>query len=165
MIMGQCLFLPVISKGVTQKMTDKELRKLSRLELLELLLEASKENKKLREKINALKAENKTAQNIENLSVITGQVENALRYANSLTDTLKTTSGTIVTRGYSVKKDSIVKPSETRMKSDSLSDVEIYKRMLHFFAKNDDKLNVFPDDIGNDVRARIRSILERKKSN
>ena len=50
-------------------MTDKELRKLSRLELLELLLEASNENKKLKEKIVALKADIKTAQNIENLSL------------------------------------------------------------------------------------------------
>ena len=52
-------------------MTDKELRKLSRLELLELLLEASKENRKLKEKINRLIAENQTAKNIENLSVVT----------------------------------------------------------------------------------------------
>ena len=41
-------------------MTDKELRKLSRLELLELLLEAGKENNKLKEQIARLTAENKT---------------------------------------------------------------------------------------------------------
>ena len=51
-------------------MTDKELRKLSRLELLELLLEATKENQRLKEKIEKMKIENRTAQNIENLSTL-----------------------------------------------------------------------------------------------
>ena len=140
-------------------MTDKELRKLSRLELLELLLEASKENRKLKEQIKRLKIENKTTQNIENLSVITGQVENALRYANNITDTLKTTSG-----DDSLPEDN-VQNNKSEIRQEPLSDVELYKRMLHFFAKNIDKLSVFPDDIENDVRTRIRSILEKRKSN
>ena len=135
-------------------MTDKELRKLSRLELLELLLEASNENKKLKEKIIMLKAENKSAQNIENLSEVARQVESALKYANSLTDNLKT----------AVKYESEnTSNQEIQTKPDPMSDKEIYRRMLSFFAKNDDKLNVFPEDIENDVRARIKSILERKK--
>lgn len=143
-------------------MTDKELKKLSRLELLELLLEASKENQKLKEQIKILKIDNQATHNIENLSVITEQVESALRYANSLTDTLETASG----KGRSAcgSISTAVKSNEAQLKSDSLSDVEIYKRMLRFFAKNDDKLSVFPKDIENDVRARIKSILERKKS-
>ena len=147
-----------IKNGVSL-MTDKELRKLSRLELLELLLEASKENRKLKEQIKRLKIENKTTQNIENLSVITGQVENALRYANNITDTLKTTSGE-----DSLPEDN-VQNNKSEIRQEPLSDVELYKRMLHFFAKNDDKLSVFPDDIENDVRTRIRSILEKRKSN
>ena len=144
-------------------MTDKELKKLSRLELLELLLEASKENEKLKEQIKRLKIENKTTQNIESLSVITEQVESALKYANSLTDTLKTTSGKV--GANSDIKEGLVNSNAPQIRSDPLSDVEIYKRMLRFFAKNDDKLSVFPIDIENDVRARIKSILERKKSN
>ena len=135
-------------------MTDKELRKLSRLELLELLLEASKENKKLQEEIDALKYENKTAQNIENLSLATGQVESALKYANSLIDNLRTTE----------KHESrYVDNAEKKINSEANTDREIYIRMLRFFVKNDDKLSVFPSDIENDVRKRIRSILERKK--
>lgn len=134
-------------------MTDKELKKLSRLELLELLLEASKENQKNKERIEKLMAENKTAQNIENLSVVACQVESALKYANSLTDNLKA----------AVKcEQRNISTQEKQVKTDQLSDREIYIRMLQFFAKNDDKLNVFPEDIENDVRARIRSILERK---
>ncbi len=144
-------------------MTDKELRKLNRLELLELLLEASKENKKLKEQIKRLQLENKTTRNIENLSVITGQMETALRYANNITDTLRPSSNATALSDDSGKDNNTVSRSETKMQP--LSDVEIYKRMLLFFANNDDKLSVFPEDIKNDVRARLRSIRERKKSN
>ena len=143
-------------------MTDKELRKLSRLELLELLLEASRENKKLKEQIEKLKAENKTSENIENLYVITGQVENALRYANNITDTLRPVSGAAALADNIKNTNDINKPYR---KAEPMSDVELYKRMLRFFAKNDDKLSVFPADVENDIRARIKSILERKKSN
>ncbi len=140
-------------------MTDKELRKLSRLELLELLLDASKENKQLKEQIDRLTVENKTARNIENLSVITHQVEKALEYANGITDSLKATSG---------KADSVntgIRERKSPAVSGSLPDVEIYRQMLSFFARNDDKLGVFPADLENSVRARIRSILERRKQN
>lgn len=135
-------------------MTDKELRKLSRLELLELLLEASKENEKLKAEIELLKTENKTAYNIENLSEVTRQMENALKYANDLTDNLKGTSA-----------ESASAEGRARPEQGASSDREIYKRILSFFARNDDKLDVLPSDIANDVRARIRSLLERKSTN
>lgn len=140
-------------------MTDKELRKLSRLELLELLLEASKENKKLKEKVNMLKAENKMTQNIENLSAATRQVENALEYANGLTDVLKTISAEGVLPAKSTPGNA---RNAEQPKGNATSDREIYRRMLYFFAKNDDKLKVFPEDIENDVRGRIKSILEKR---
>ena len=73
-------------------MTDKELRKLSRLELLELLLEASRENEKLKEKIAKMKQESNAAKSIENLSATTKQVSTVLEYANNLTDTLRKTT-------------------------------------------------------------------------
>ena len=138
-------------------MTDKELKKLSRLELLELLLDVSKENRKLKENIKKLNADNKIAESIEQLSVITRQVENSLAYANDLTRTLYEASDKSALSNESVKN--------TNSQSDKVSDVDIYRRMLRFFAKNDDKLSVFPADIENDVRERIRSILERRKSN
>ena len=138
-------------------MTDKELKKLSRLELLELLLDVSKENRKLKENIKKLNADNKIAESIEQLSVITRQVENSLAYANDLTRTLDEASDKSALSNESVKN--------TNSQSDKVSDVDIYRRMLRFFAKNDDKLSVFPADIENDVRERIRSILERRKSN
>ncbi len=138
-------------------MTDKELKKLSRLELLELLLDVSKENRKLKENIKKLKDDNKAAESIEHLSVITRQVENALAYANNLTKTLDGAFDKPIPSNTYVKN--------TTSESGKVSDVDIYRRMLSFFAKNDDKLNVFPADIENDVRARIKSLLERNKSN
>lgn len=151
-----CILLSFLQNNIkgSFSVTDKELRKLSRLELLELLLEVSNENKKLKEKIITLKAESKTAQNIENLSLVARQVENTLKYANSLTDSLKTV----------VKDESkSVSIQETQAKSDLIQDRDIYILMLRFFVQNDDKLNVFPADIENIVRMRIKSILERKK--
>ena len=149
-------------------MTDKELRKLSRLELLELLLEASKENRKLKEKINRLIAENQTAKNIENLSVVTHQVESVLKYANSLTNSLKSGSVDIVSSYSALKADSTPKVEEIETKieehetkTDSPNDKEIYLKMMCFFAKNEDKLDVFPDELETVVRERIRNILER----
>ncbi len=140
-------------------MTDKELRKLSRLELLELLLQASKENKKLTEQIEKLKAENKTTQNIENLSLLTNQVENVLKYANSITDTLKTADRAVVPQSDS---SAVSRSEETANQSTAvLSDKEIYTRILCFFSKNDEKLSVFPADIENDIRTRINSILKK----
>lgn len=139
-------------------MTDKELRKLSRLELLELLLEASKENRELKETVERLKSENDTAQSIEKLSAVTQQTENSLKYVNSLADLLRDALG----KTASVKaKGNIAKETVTSAETTSVSDREIYRRMLCFFAENTDKLSVLPSDIENAVRERIRRILER----
>lgn len=148
-------------------MTDKELRKLSRLELLELLLEASKENRKLKKIIENQKLENATAQNIRNLSEATLRVENALKYANSLTNSLKASPNEVlppiihhIPSGSTEMKDKQAK-SEYEMPSDK----DIYLRMLCFLAKNEDKLSVFPTDIEIDVRNRIISILKKGTTN
>ena len=133
-------------------MTDKELRRLSRLELLELLLEASKENQQLKEQVERLTLENKTTQNIENLSVITRQVENTLKYANNITGILKTGSADTVPATANADSDA---------SGNRLSDKEIYRRILLFFANNNSKLDVFPDELGEDIRTRLNSLLKK----
>ena len=138
-------------------MTDKELRKLSRLELLELLLEATKENERLKEKIKKMNDENRTAQKIENLSVATHQVENALKYANTLTDTLKGTSSEAVTTNNKAEKQYAYD------KQSPISDRDLYWRLMGFYSKNQEALGLLPDGIRNDVIFRIREILERIK--
>lgn len=176
-------------------MTDKELKKLSRLELLELLLEVSKENETLKEKIEELKIENEKARSIENLSAATHKIESALKYANTLTGTLKAApTGDVhidiqefteqaeenqnapeyteevkqekdqTNKEASVKQaEDKPKPEKPRILSNLKSDLEIYRRLLCFFATNKEKLNMLPADIRKDVRIRIKSILESKK--
>ena len=137
-------------------MTDKELRKLSRLELLELLLTVSKENEMLKEKIKELKVDNLTSRNIENLSEATVSVENALKYANSITESLEVTT---VKKENDSEKTSRV--NSRKITDDGiLTDREIYKRLLCFFAENDGELEHFPEDIRYNVRARIGKLLE-----
>ena len=146
-------------------MTDKELKKLSRLELLELLLEASKENKKLKEEIQKLKAENKTAQNIENLSAATVQIESALKYANSLTDTLKENARADSSVGNTVNTNAQNMKESRGIKSDSVSDRDLYWRTMGFYAKHREALDVLPDDLRNSIEHRINEILKRIKKN
>ena len=131
-------------------MTDKELRKLSRLELLELLLEATKENQKLKDTIRKMTIENQTAQSIENLSTATHKVESALKYANSLTDTLRGTA-----------KDSPQTNENTSNIHQVKNDRDIYWRTMAFFSKNSHLLELLPDDLKNDISERIKEVLQQ----
>ena len=145
-------------------MTDKELRKLSRLELLELLLEASRENEKLKEKIAKMKQESNAAKSIENLSATTKQVSTVLEYANSLTDTLRKTTHEVVTAGTKTQRERSSVQKAPEEKQPVISDRNLYWRIMNVYAKNDEALNVLPDDIRNDIRDRIRGILESRKN-
>ena len=145
-------------------MTDKELRKLSRLELLELLLEASRENEKLKEKIAKMKQESNAAKSIENLSATTKQVSTVLEYANNLTDTLRKTTHEVVTAGTKTQSERSSVQKAPEEKQPVISDRNLYWRIMNVYAKNDEALNVLPDDIRNDIRDRIRGILESRKN-
>ena len=145
-------------------MTDKELRKLSRLELLELLLEASRENEKLKEKIAKMKQESNAAKSIENLSATTKQVSTVLEYANNLTDTLRKTTHEVVTAGTKPQRERSSVQKAPEEKQPVISDRNLYWRIMNVYAKNDEALDVLPDDIRNDIRDRIRGILESRKN-
>lgn len=56
-------------------MTDKELKKLSRLELLELLLTESRENERLRAELEEIKQENAVRKSAEQLSETSKQLD------------------------------------------------------------------------------------------
>ncbi len=131
-------------------MTDKELRKLSRLELLELLLEASKENERLRDEIEALESENEAAQKLRTLSETALQLENALRYASTLIEALKEMP----------KKTACVSGEKTK-KTGSPSDADIYGRIMGFYSKNPDSLHHLPERLRKDVSERIKEILDK----
>lgn len=122
-------------------MTEKELRKLSRLDILELLLEQTKINEQLRLEIAELQGSDKKFNSIENLQKLNSQLSSALAY----TDTL-------------VKK--VQKPQNT---SDKKSDKNIYSRIMYYYLKNDSALAHLPADLQDDIRERLRKITHESK--
>ncbi len=78
-------------------MTDKELKKLSRLELLELLLNESRENERLRIELDKLKNENSVQKSAQHLNEASDKMHESLQNAAVLADTLnRLISGKIV---------------------------------------------------------------------
>ncbi len=140
-------------------MTTKELRKMSRLELLELLLDAGKENKKLKEQMQKLTAENEALQQLDSLSVLTRQLENSLQSANRLQASLQANTGQAQTAAPKNSGNAQAKPVLRDVPLPA--DREIYRQMLRFFAKQDEKINVFPDELANIVRLRLKNLLEK----
>lgn len=65
-------------------MTDKELKKLSRLELLELLLTESRENERLREELERVKKENTVEKSAQQLNETSKQLDSALQKLSSM---------------------------------------------------------------------------------
>ncbi|MBR3753724.1 MAG: hypothetical protein IKK49_01300 [Clostridia bacterium] len=65
-------------------MTDKELKKLSRLELLELLLTESRENERLREELERINAENAVEKSAQHLNETAKQLDSALQKVLSM---------------------------------------------------------------------------------
>ncbi|MEE0265782.1 MAG: hypothetical protein UD936_09165 [Acutalibacteraceae bacterium] len=60
-------------------MTDKELKKLSRLELLELLLAESRENERLRAELEQIKQENSMHNSVQRLNEISEKLDETLQ--------------------------------------------------------------------------------------
>ena len=126
-------------------MTERELKKLSRLELLELLLEASTENQALKERIEKLTVEVQTAESIQQLSASTRQVENALKYANNLTAWMKA-----VGSGDDTVDRSLPSPD--------FPDAELYRHILRFFANNRQQLAALPLELQVIIEERIKAL-------
>lgn len=66
--------------------TDKELKKLSRLELLELLLTETRENERLREELEKAKKENSIEKSAVLLNETAKQLETALQSVTAMTE-------------------------------------------------------------------------------
>lgn len=69
-------------------MTDKELKKLSKLELLELLLTETRENSRLKEELEKAKQENTIETSARYLNETTTQLEDALEKVSLMMDNL-----------------------------------------------------------------------------
>ncbi len=83
-------------------MTDKELKKLSKLELLELLLVESRENERLRAELEQIKQENaiKTSvqqlnETAENLGETSEKLDNALQQISLILSNLNNQTETV----------------------------------------------------------------------
>lgn len=101
-------------------MTDKELKKLSRLELLELLLTESRENERLREELEKIKQENtikKSAEHLnetsENLGEASEKLQEALRQVSSIISGLDRVNGIMVEEKTVSVSDDVDKNEET----------------------------------------------------
>lgn len=75
----------LVYKGV-DFVTDKELKRLSRLELLELLLTETRENERLREELEKAKKENSIEKSAVLLNETAKQLETALKSVKEMTE-------------------------------------------------------------------------------
>lgn len=161
-------------------MTDKELKKLSRLELLELLLTESRENERLKEELEEAKRENTIERSAMYLSDTSKQLEGALQKVSSMISALSCAEGKIVVTS-AVQQDfseSLVNESiseiavntvevneqdrqPTEDSTDKYVDFNIYKNLIVFFINNPESLNVLPDDLRQTVLDRIEEIKRK----
>lgn len=144
-------------------MTAKELKKLSRLELLELLLKATEENENLKEKIEQLEIENDTARRIEALHETACSLASSLETANTLTGVLKVTAlgGVEPQRLRDTEAEEAPSPKVPRKPR---SDKNLYCSLLNFFVNHREALYILPADLREDVSERIAVLLERAKN-
>ena len=85
MILLNGYFYLLVYKGV-DFVTDKELKRLSRLELLELLLTETRENERLREELEKAKQENSIEKSAVLLNETVKQLETALQSVKVMTE-------------------------------------------------------------------------------
>lgn len=141
-------------------MNNKELKKLSRLELLELLLDISKENNELKEQIEILRTENGTLKDAQAMSETAKQMNDSLVSASRLVEELKAYKAEPVAENTNPANEQ--KP-DAEEKKKRLADRDLYHRILGFFSKNTVLLDIFPGDIRSDLVNRVKSVSDGKK--
>ena len=153
-------------------MTDKELKKLSRLELLELLLTESRENERLREELTQAKQENTIEKSAQYLNEASKQLESALEKVNLMmgieidkphndTDAPYEDIAAADSSDSKEKKRTDLHKSEEKEPAESddqYLDFNIYKRLIMFYIGNPDAVDALPDDIRKTVTNRINEI-------
>lgn len=156
-------------------MTDKELKKLSRLELLEILLEETKENEKLRAE---LEKANNIIENAAVLSELIVKMNNTLGQAQSFTTKLSQITEDMSSVSSQVQSSNINQeqprqnvfptpskennPAQKTDTANNISDVKLYVSILKYYLANYAALNTLPADIQNNIKTRLRGILDAK---
>ncbi|MBQ5825419.1 MAG: hypothetical protein IIW48_11515 [Clostridia bacterium] len=140
-------------------MTDKELKKLSRLELLELLLTESRENERLKEELEQAKKENSIEKSAQQLSETSVQFEDTLRKMDSLITALSETRVTGIPV-VEAPPPAFLENWETDIRNTADAnkpiDQVIYRNLMQFFTNNEYCLVVLPDTLRKAVKKRIR---------
>ncbi len=140
-------------------MTEKELKKLSRVELFEILLEESKENERLRQEllqkneelsanadINSLIAADRMNTAIEKLDLLVSKLETNVEKSKAQKDTVKETS-----------------VADEAARNAAISDRKLFLRLLSFYSSSKIAMALLPSEIQNDVKARLRGITDARK--
>lgn len=157
------------SERYVKNMTSKDLKKLSRLEILEILLEESKENERLRAEIDALREKSSVRYSENKLYELTKQMNSTLLNTNKLISDLQK----ITKEGLAAKSTPVYAPPPKQDLSayhipdepagKPISDKALYCRLMKYYSQNEAAVSFLPADIQNDVRARLRGILNAKK--
>ena len=133
-------------KGVKGSMTEKELKKLSRLELLELLLEVSSENHELKQRVEKLNNELETAKQLDQLSDTILQAKSMLKDINQMA-VLSSCPDSVPAFGEEIAEL-------------SLTDEKIYQFLLWLFAKDQALLSALPSGLRSAIEERISNLME-----
>lgn len=154
-------------------MTDKELKKLSRLELLELLLAESRENEHIKEELEKVKQENTIEKSAHHLNETSDKLESVLQKLSSMiTELGEVREKECVVVKQTVSSESIRAKEENNLQTDTVIadvsenpdryvDFNIYKNLIVFFISNPESLDVLPDDLRQTVVNRIEEIKNK----
>ncbi len=142
-------------------MTDKELKKLSRLELLELLLIESHENQKLRDKLAKIEQENEVGKSVEQLNETNQQLQLALQQVRDITNALE--NPVVITDGplHKTTEPSCI-VTETKSNAEENEDAIIYQQLMAFFADHPHAMFIFPDDLRDRLTDRLKDVLHAR---
>lgn len=140
-------------------MDEKKLKKLNRLELLELLFEVSKENEQLKEELREVKLL------LENSSADNKSIDSLLTSVKSLEETVSEIKEYSVKYADAIESGRLKKIIESVAKTENTfetmtsEDTELLANILEFFGQRTFLTCVMPDDL----RASLLKRIEESK--
>lgn len=140
-------------------MNEKDLKKLNRLELLQLLLEESKENERLREENEQIKQrysfQSQESRALDALSNRIKSLENSVSDVKQIASQCATTLSEqrftpVATECADIKSQTVV------VERISESDAQLLEIILDFYKTHSYLLGIFPKDIQSRITERIK---------
>lgn len=153
-------------------MNEKDLKKLSRLELLELLLAESKENEMLKKsasapqkfEISEVTIEPGSLKRIEKIANETNSaVMNIIKILTEIKENPEAMSPE-TKRDISVNQDYPIIPSKRKTSNNTgtSTDRQLFNRLMFYFAENAYLLDYFPKDIQQEIVSKIDEIFRNR---